>query len=132
MPNQPHVVLVEDDDVLADFIEKRLVGENLRTTRYARGEDAVAGILSQEDIELILLDISLPDIDGFEVLKRVRAKTSREIPVIVVSNFSNPQDLGWGKKFGIIEFINKVSVTPIDIVNRAQEVIAEHRKKLAS
>lgn len=120
-------MLVEDDGVLADFLVMRLEAEGLHTTYYANGEDAVKGILSQNNVDLILLDISLPDIDGFEVLKRVRAQTSREIPVIVISNFSNTGDIEWGRQLGIIEFINKVSVTPIDIVNRAQEVIANKR-----
>ncbi|MEI7719817.1 MAG: response regulator [bacterium] len=121
-----HVVVVEDDSVLADFLAKRLAIANLACVHYANGLDAVAGILSNQQIDLILLDISLPDIDGFEVLKRIQTDPrAAQIPVVIASNFSQEKDLEWGKKLGVKRFLNKASVTPSEIVDVALEVIAQ-------
>ena len=126
------IVLVEDDDIIADFLVQRLTLENIDTVRYANGLDAVSGIRTIGKIDLILLDISLPDIDGFEVLKRIASFQEKNmVPVVVISNFSQEKDISWGKKLGVKQFVNKVSVTPIEIVNLAIDTIAHERAALA-
>ena len=118
MDRKPCVVLIEDDDVLADLLVKRLTLQSIDSVHYANGSDAVSGIPLLPHVDLILLDISLPDMDGFEVLKKLTPfQTTAQIPVIIVSNFSQEADIAWGKKLGVKQFINKVSVSPIEIVD---------------
>lgn len=121
-----HVVVVEDDDILADLLVKRLAVENFDCTRYANGEDAVSGILAAPHIDLILLDISLPDIDGFEVLKRIQTDArAAKIPVVIASNFSQEKDIAWGEKLGVKRFLNKASMVPSEIVDIVAEIVTQ-------
>ncbi len=129
MNEKPQVVVVEDDDILASFLVQRLMLEHMDPTRYSNGLDAVSGIVTApKKVDLILLDISLPDIDGFEVLKRISPfQTVAQIPVIIVSNFSQEADIDWGKKLGVKKFLNKASVTPVEIVEVASEVLSQFK-----
>lgn len=131
MNERPQVVVVEDDDILASFLVQRLTLEHMNPIRYANGVDAVSGIVTApKKVDLILLDISLPDIDGFELLKRISAfQAVAQIPVIIVSNFSQEADIAWGKKLGVKKFLNKASVTPVEIVTIASEVLSEFTKE---
>lgn len=128
MEQKSRVVLVEDDEVLADLLAKRLELSGMECIRYANGSDAVTGIMTGPRADLILLDIGLPDIDGFEILKRIAPfQATAQIPVIIVSNFSQDSDIAWGKKLGAKKFVNKASVTPVEIVDMAADYIAQAR-----
>ena len=125
---KPHVVIIEDDDMLADFLVQRLTIENFDCTRYATGKSALVGMRAAPDASLILLDISLPDIDGFEVLTQIK-KDARlaHTPVIITSNFSQEKDIAWGKQLGIERFLNKASLVPSEIVDIVTDVIAQKK-----
>lgn len=130
MNKKPNIIVIEDDDILANFLVQRLMLEHMDATRYANGLDAVSGIVTAPTkVDLILLDISLPDIDGFEVLKRISPyQTIAQIPVIIISNFSQETDIEWGKRLGVKKFLNKASVTPVEIVEIATEVLAASKE----
>ena len=69
---KPFIVVVEDDGVLAEFLIQKLLQQQMNVAHYTSGLEAVAGITSLgTKTDLILLDISLPDIDGFDVLKQL-------------------------------------------------------------
>lgn len=124
--NKPLIALVEDDDILAGFLEKQLKQQNMDIVHYSNGLDAVKGISESKKIDLILLDISLPDMDGFEILNRLDTfQKEAQIPVVIISNFSQEKDIEWGKKLGVKSFLNKVSVTPVEIVNLIEEIISK-------
>ena len=125
---KPKVAVVEDDDTLADFLVQRLTLENFACTRYANGADALEGILADPEIDLIVLDISLPDLDGFEVLTRLKKNArAAQIPVVIASNFSTEKDIEWGKKLGVERFLNKASMVPSEIADIATDVIKKNR-----
>ncbi|MFD4198476.1 response regulator, partial [Amycolatopsis thermoflava] len=73
------VLLVEDDDGVADALVDSLGAHGHQPTRVRRGEDA---LLAHRDADLALLDLGLPDLDGLEVLRRLRAVST--LPVIVL------------------------------------------------
>ena len=75
-----HVLLVEDDDRVAGAVRALLARQGMTVRRVARGRDAV-GALSGVDV--VLLDLGLPDLDGIEVCRAVRAVA--EVPVIVLT-----------------------------------------------
>lgn len=66
------VLIAEDDEVLADGLERYLQHAGYATARVASGAHADS-LLATEEFELVILDIGLPGLDGFEVLRRLRA-----------------------------------------------------------
>jgi len=74
---------------------------------------------------LVLLDLILPGIDGFEVLKRMKEfPDTAKIPVIILSNLGQREDVDRGLKLGAIDFLIKAHFTPGEIVARVKSILA--------
>jgi DNA-binding response OmpR family regulator len=78
------ILLVEDEGRVASFIAKGLTDAGYPTEVIRRGRDALTRLRLAEGIELVLLDVGLPDIDGFRVLEEVR-KQDQRIPIIMLT-----------------------------------------------
>ncbi len=126
----PRVLLIEDDAVLAGLLSAQFHHEGLECVVATSGEEALERLARDAAINAILLDISLPGIDGFEVLSDIKHNPrTASIPVIIISNFSQDKDIAWGKQLGAERFISKISVVPADIVSITREVIAGPRRE---
>ncbi len=114
------VLLVEDDRVFADLLTKQFSARGSELVHCASGKEAMNALEKESLFDVILLDVALPDIDGFEILSRIRAIPAlAAIPVVVISNFTVEQDIEWGRKLGVTRFVKKISVMPGDIVDTA-------------
>ena len=79
---QSRILLIEDDDELRELLARYLGGQGLNVQEAANGRDGLA--LAQEElVDLVVLDIMLPDINGLEVLRRLRGRT--RLPVILLT-----------------------------------------------
>ena len=95
------VLMVEDDDAIAVPLARGLEREGLEVTRATSGEAALAA----EDYDVVLLDLGLPDIDGFEVCRQLRARS--EVPIIVVTARGDEVDRVVGLELGADDYIVK-------------------------
>lgn len=121
----PRVLLVEDDVVLSTLLSSQFSNQDVQCVVAATGEEALGLLKEDQNFGVILLDISLPGTDGFEVLAAIKKDPKvAPIPVIVVSNFSQEKDIAWGKKLGAAQFVSKVSMVPVEIVTLALETIS--------
>ncbi len=112
------IMLVEDADRIASFVQKGLEANGFDVTRTASGEDAIR-VLEAAEFDLVILDIGLPGIDGFEVLRRARGQ-GIQTPVIVltardsvdntVASFAGGADDYMGKPFSFDELLARVRV----------------------
>jgi two-component system response regulator RegX3 len=96
-----HLLLVEDDDGIAAPLVKGLEREGFDVDRVTNG----AGALAHEGADLVLLDLRLPDIDGFEVCRRLRAESS--VPIIVISSRGEEADRVIGLELGADDYLVK-------------------------
>lgn len=116
------VLLVEDDEALARLYVRQFEAESISCTHAKDGKTALQ-LLTMVRPSIILLDISLPDIDGFEVLKRIKADPAiTNIPVVIMSNYSRPEDIEWGKSLGAKQFVEKADMVPADIIDMVHSV----------
>ncbi|MBI2263991.1 MAG: response regulator [Armatimonadetes bacterium] len=105
MPNK--ILVVEDDENLARILQINLDSEGYEAVFAYDGEEALTRI-KEETPDLILLDIMLPKIDGFEFIKRVRQdNTTRHIPVLILSAKASDQDLVRGWEVGAQDYFVK-------------------------
>jgi len=95
------LLLVEDDDSIADPLVAGLEREGFRVTRAATGAEALAA----EPAELVLLDLRLPDLDGLTVCRELRARS--EVPVIIVSARGEEVDRVVGLELGADDYLVK-------------------------
>lgn len=79
---QSNVLVVDDEKEIADFIELYLKNENYEVFKFYNGAGALECV-EQEQIDLAILDVMLPDIDGFEILKEIRK--DHNFPVIMLT-----------------------------------------------
>lgn len=102
-----NILVVEDERLIARLLKETLEIEGYETVTVLNGEDAVQFAL-RETPHLILLDILLPGIDGYEVIRRLREHPkSMHIPIIVLSAFSSPSDKARAFELGVDGYITK-------------------------
>ena len=99
------VLQVEDDPTAAQAVEKMLKSKGYACETTAYGELAVE-LASQNDYDIILLDIMLPDIDGYEVLRRLQA-AQVHTPVLIQSGIIGRDELEKGAGFGVDDYLVK-------------------------
>lgn len=115
-----HLLIVEDSEISQMLIES-LFDEHpgFSTTIVSNGKEAFTALQKQQP-DLILLDIMLPGMDGYEILKKLKAQeTSRDIPVFMVSAKGQPEDIQKALDLGAEEYIMK----PIGVNNLIDRVI---------
>jgi two-component system, OmpR family, response regulator AdeR len=117
-PN-PLVLIVEDEPDIADLLEAYLRREGFRTERASDGLNAVR-LHRAARPDLVLLDVNLPELDGFEVLRRIRATT--QTPVIMVTALAEDLEKLLGLKLGADDYVVK-PFSPLEVVARVRAVL---------
>jgi len=117
------ILVIEDDPLLIKMYQTKLVIEGFVVETAFDGEKGMK-LAQKAKPDLILLDLMLPVIDGFTVLKILKKDTqTKKIPVIVFSNLAQPSDIEQAKKLGAIDYIVKASLTPNEIVKRIKKFL---------
>jgi DNA-binding response OmpR family regulator len=99
------VLLVEDDPKIASFIRKGLRHEGLREEWVSSGEEGILRLL-EGGVDVLVLDLGLPEIDGLEVLAQVRNR-GMDLPVIVVTGRTDPRDRTTALSLGVNAYLTK-------------------------
>jgi DNA-binding response OmpR family regulator len=100
----PGVLLVEDDDAIADGLVRVLVGQGHRVVRLATGGPALAA--ADDDIGLVVLDLGLPDVDGIEVCRRLRSARPA-LAILILSARDQELDIVAGLDAGADDYLVK-------------------------
>src|SRR5918911_4902585 len=119
------ILIVEDDEDLANLSTQWLEREGYTVQHAADGETAL-GVLAKDPLPaLVLLDVMLPKMDGFELLRRVRAaKRTETLPVVMVTSFSRDRDAARGRELGANDYIVK-PLHELDFLKRVEHVIKD-------
>lgn len=120
------ILLVEDDQFQRQAEEALLRLRGFEVTIAVDGEDALRQLEKPERPDLIVLDLIMPKLTGFEVLKRVKANPeTSSIPVIVLSNLSQESDRRQVLASGAVEYLVKANLTLQEVVERIQAVLKD-------
>lgn len=122
------VMWVEDDTYLTDIISRKLSGAGCTVIQAKNGEEALE-FATKEMPDVIMLDILLPGMSGFEVLEKIKKDPSlKHIPVIVTSNLGQKGDIEKGEKLGAEKFLVKATVTLDEIIEETKKVLMRIKK----
>ncbi len=126
MSDQMKTVLhAEDDKLYADIIRKALEADGFFVVTVGSGEDALTAAQAKAP-DLILLDIGLPRMDGFEVLEKLKAdEKTRGVPVIMLSRLSSKEDVDPCFETGCAEYMIKTQHSPEDVAHHVRRILRE-------
>ncbi len=105
MSNQPHILYVEDDEVLSFVTKDNLELNGYKVTHAKDGKEAIQSF-KKDLFDLCLVDVMLPEVDGFEVAQTIRSRHS-EIPILFLTAKSLKEDKIKGLKIGADDYITK-------------------------
>lgn len=117
------ILIIEDDSFLQGLEAGKLKKESYVVMTASTGKEAMEKITSP-GISLILLDLTLPNFDGFEILEKIRGTAAtKDIPVLVFSNLSEEKDINKAKKLGATDFMVKSNFTLDELVEHINTIL---------
>ena len=117
------VLLVEDESMIVDMYKMRLEEEGFEVLVTDRGTEAFE-IASKEKPNIILLDVILPEIDGFSVLQMIKDDSkTKNIPVMMLTNLGQESDKEKGSQLGAVEYFIKSQHTPADVLAAVKKIV---------
>lgn len=117
------ILIIEDDKFLRELIVQKLIKEGYNIAEAIDGEEGIKQV-KEEKPDLVLLDLILPGIDGFEVLAQIKEDPKLSaIPVIILSNLGQKEDVEKGLKLGAVDYLIKAHFTPGEIIDKIRSVL---------
>lgn len=125
MPNKKKVLVIEDDQMLVEMYKDKLKLEGYRVITATDGKKAL--VRMKEGADIILLDILMPGLNGFEVLKKIKTTPeTKDTPVIVFTNLGSnltDNDKNFALSLGATDYMIKSLNTPDEVVARIESLL---------
>ena len=117
------ILLIEDEKVITELLSDRILREGYEVIVADNGEDGLRKIKENKP-DLILLDIIMPKMDGFEVMEEKNKDPElRNIPVVIVSNSGQPVELDRAKELGAKDWLIKTEFDPQEVIEKIKKQI---------
>jgi len=121
------ILLIEDDPFLLSMYATKFELEGFEIIFAEDGEKALK-VASKEKPDIILLDVLLPKMDGFEVLKELKKnEETKAVPVILLTNLSQRDDVEKGLALGAVDYLIKAHFMPTEVVEKIKKILAEKK-----
>jgi CheY-like chemotaxis protein len=121
--NPKRVLLVEDDRFLRRACEKSLQQQGFTVSTAPDGEEALRAIHADPP-DIILLDLLMPKVSGFEVLKDIRSdEKTRSIPVIILTNSSKETDIREIQSLGVTAYLVKANLSLEELGSQVKQAL---------
>jgi CheY-like chemotaxis protein len=119
------IMIVEDDVFVMDIYKTKLSQEGYDVISASNGAEAVKKLNEVEKMpDLILLDIIMPYMDGFEVLKEIKEnEKTKKIPIVLLTNLSQKDDIEKGLSLGANDYLIKSHFTPSEVLEKVKGLI---------
>ena len=125
-------MIVEDDSFVMDIYETKLAEEGFQVIEAFNGIEGLKKLEDENNFpDLILLDIVMPYMDGLEFLKKIRSgdHKAKEIPVILLTNLSQKEDIDQGLNLGASDYLIKSHFTPSEVLEKINFLLDKVNKE---
>jgi len=119
------ILIIEDEQSLLKLLELTFRSSGFEVIKAINSEEAMVGIAKKPD--LVLLDILLPGESGLEILEKIKAdKKFKKIPVIMLTNFNEPERITKAKKIGAVDYLVKSGNDPSTVLEKVKKYLEVH------
>jgi DNA-binding response OmpR family regulator len=119
------IVLVEDDPLLIDIYSTKLKDSGFDVSVVDRG-DMAPSFIAREKPDLVVLDIVLPQKDGWDILRTIKSnEKTKDIKVIILSNLGQKEEIEKGMELGAAGYLIKAHYTPSEVVKEINKILAD-------
>lgn len=120
------ILVIEDDSFLRELEQKKLTEKGYTVHGASNSAEAFAILNGKDKVDLVLLDLLLPEVDGFAILKEIRNNPKlSSIPVIVFSNLYEEKDAKQANKLGISDFMLKSNFTLDELAEKIRVFVGQ-------
>ncbi len=117
------ILIIEDEEILLDLLQKRLSQEGYDVFVARNGVEGLE-IMKKNKPDLILLDIIMPIMGGFEMMEeKIKDKDIKDIPIIIISNSGQPVELDRAQRLGAKDWLIKTEFDPQEVLNKVKKQI---------
>jgi len=119
------ILLIEDEKLMINLLQKKLIQEGYEVKVALNGEEGLKA-MREEKPDVILLDIIMPKMGGFEVMEEMgKDPALKEIPIIIISNSGQPVELDKAKELGAKDWLIKTEFDPQEVVDKVVKQIGK-------
>jgi len=119
------ILIIEDEEIMVGLLQRKLTAEGYEVSVARDGEEGLK-IMKEVNPDLILLDIIMPKMGGFEVMEEMnKDKKLKKIPVIVISNSGQPVELDRAQKLGAKDWLIKTEFDPQEVIDKVVKQIGK-------
>ena len=127
MSDTPVVLIIDDDKELLTLVSLLLKRINVQSIPMSSGGSALQWISTADQLHLVILDLMLPDMDGFEILRRIRSNHALDgIPVLILSAKADPTTIRYGLDNGADGYVTKPYLAA-NLVSRVEALLQANR-----
>ncbi|OGZ46317.1 MAG: hypothetical protein A3J54_00545 [Candidatus Ryanbacteria bacterium RIFCSPHIGHO2_02_FULL_45_13b] len=121
------VLIVDDDEFLLEMYAIKFKEEGFAVEIAKSGQDALEKAASAHP-DIVLLDVVLPEMDGFSILQKMRSEKKSDGPLIIMlTNLSQKDDTERGLRLGADDYIVKAHYTPSEVVEKVRKLLAKRK-----
>lgn len=123
MANKKRVLIVEDDPVISSMYKTKFEIDGYEVIVAGNGAEGLE-TAKKEAFDIILLDVILPQLDGFSVLTEIKKDPKiKDTPVLMLTNLGTQEDKDKGKELGALDYVVKSSFTPAQVSEKIKQYI---------
>ena len=124
--NKQVILIIDSDKFLRTLFSQKLKSEGMIVVEAENGQEGLVKMKSDPRPHIVLLDLLLPVVDGFEVLERMQNDSDlKRIPVVVLSNLSREEDIRKAKDLGAKDYMVKAYFTPGEIIEKIRIILRQ-------
>ncbi len=121
--NKKKILVVEDDSMISSMYKTKFEADGFTVLTASDGAEGLESA-KKEKPDIIMLDVILPRLDGFSVLEEIKKdKTTKNIPVIMLTNLGTEEDKAKGEKLGALDYLVKASLTPGQVSAKIKQAL---------
>ena len=116
------ILVIEDDKYMREILVEKLKKEGYEILEAVDGETGYK-LTTNHHPDLVILDIILPVMNGFEYLEKIKNTDAAKIPVLILSNLGQKEDIDKGLELGAKDYIVKAHFTPNDLIGKVKALV---------